>query len=68
VSAFVQYVNTSKELISNMRVRYNPSEGKDLYFVINDARFLGDKTAVTPNYPPFYNNTVMIKYTHTFIL
>ncbi|WP_436414002.1 DUF5916 domain-containing protein [Petrimonas sp.] len=68
VSAFVQYVNTSKELISNLRFRYNPSEGNDLYIVFNDSRRVGSSAGITPTPPSFYNNTVMLKYTHTFTL
>ena len=68
VSAFVQYVNTSKDLVSNVRLRYNPSEGNDLYIVFNDARRMGSSAGVTPVPPSFYNNTVMVKYTHTFTM
>ena len=66
-SLFVQYVNTYDELITNLRLRYNPREGNDLYLVLNDFR------ATSPFYsglesPAFFNQTVMVKYTHTFIL
>ena len=30
---FIQYSNTDREIVSNLRFRYNPSEGNDLYIV-----------------------------------
>ncbi len=68
INAFMQYENTSKELISNIRLRYNPSEGKDLYIVFNDGRRVGNSSNIAPTPPSFYNNNIMLKYTHTFIL
>jgi hypothetical protein len=66
-TVFVQYVNTEDEMISNFRLRYNPREGNDFYLVFNDFRSLSGKTK-TPPAPSFYDKTVMVKYTHTFIL
>ncbi|MGE5420228.1 MAG: hypothetical protein ACM3UT_08595, partial [Chloroflexota bacterium] len=66
-SALVQYVNTDDEMITNFRLRYNPREGNDFYLVYNDFRGLNHKSDF-PSPPPFFNRTVMVKYTHTFIL
>jgi hypothetical protein len=66
-SLLVQYVNTENEFISNFRLRYNPREGNDFYLVFNEFRGLKGKNEV-PALPPFFNRTVMVKYTHTFIL
>lgn len=66
-SALVQYVNTDDEMITNFRLRYNPREGNDFYLVYNDFRGLNHKNDF-PSAPPFFNRTVMVKYTHTFIL
>ena len=66
--AFVQYLSSDNNIITNFRIRYNPREGDDLYIVFNDVRRVGNKTGVTPLSPPFYNNTIMVKYTHTFTL
>jgi hypothetical protein len=66
-SALVQYVNTDDEMITNFRLRYNPREGNDFYLVYNDFRGLNRGSAF-PVTPPFFNRTVMVKYTHTFIL
>ena len=66
-SALVQYVNTDDEMITNFRLRYNPREGNDFYLVYNDFRGVNRGSAF-PATPPFFNRTVMVKYTHTFIL
>jgi hypothetical protein len=66
-SLFVQYVSTTHDLISNFRFRYNPSEGRDLYLVINDARNISDEMYV-PELPNYFSRTVLLKYVHTFRL
>jgi hypothetical protein len=66
-SVLVQYVNTEDEMITNFRLRYNPREGNDFYLVYNDFRSLNHNNDF-PAPPPFFNRTVMVKYTHTFIL
>ena len=66
-SALVQYVNTEDELITNFRIRYNPREGNDFYIVYNDFRGVNRLNSV-PALPSFFGKTVMVKYTHTFIL
>ena len=63
----VQYVNTEDEMITNFRLRYNPREGNDFYLVLNEFRAFSGKNE-TPALPPFFNRTVMVKYTHTFVL
>ncbi len=66
-SFFVQYANTYDEMVSNFRLRYNPREGNDFYIVFNDYRSIAAKTAV-PEPPKYFNETVMVKYVHTFII
>jgi hypothetical protein len=63
----VQYVNSMDEFIANFRLRYNPREGNDFYLVFNEFRGLTRKNEI-PVPPPFLNRTIMVKYTHTFIL
>jgi len=63
----IQYVNTEDELITNFRLRYNPREGNDFYLVFNDFRGVTERYLI-PERPKFFNRTVMVKYTHTFIL
>ncbi|HNR41854.1 MAG TPA: DUF5916 domain-containing protein [Bacteroidales bacterium] len=66
-AVMVQYVNSYDNLLTNFRLRYNPREGNDLYLVLNDNRRISGSGSV-PEYPRFFNQTVMIKYIHTFIL
>jgi hypothetical protein len=66
-SVLLQYVNTEDELIGNFRLRYNPREGNDFYLVYNDFRGIDNRYTI-PVRPPFFNKTIMVKYTHTFIL
>jgi hypothetical protein len=66
-SLLLQYVNTYDELIGNFRLRYNPREGNDFYLVYNDFRGIDLRNSV-PVKPSFFNKTIMVKYTHTFIL
>ena len=66
-SLFVQYVNTYDELITNFRLRYNPREGNDLYLVFNDFRAVAADHSGS-EIQAFFNKTLMLKYTHTFIL
>ena len=62
-----QYVNTEDELITNFRLRFNPREGNDFYLVFNDFRGVANSYSI-PERPKFFNKTIMVKYTHTFIL
>lgn len=66
-TVLLQYVNSEDELIGNFRVRYNPREGNDFYLVFNDLRGIANSYSI-PERPEFFNKTVMVKYTHTFIL
>jgi hypothetical protein len=66
-SIFVQYLNTEDEFMGNFRLRYNPREGNDFYLVYNDNRCFIDRRQIE-GHPSFHNRTIMLKYTHTFIL
>ncbi len=66
LAAFMQYSNIKKLSVSNVRFRYNPREGNDLYIVYSH----GINTNRTELYPlppvtNFWN--INIKYTYTFI-
>lgn len=66
-SSFVQYNTLNAAFIANFRLRYNPREGNDFYVVFNEIRNL--KPGIeTPRLPKLGNRTVLLKYTHTFIL
>ncbi len=66
-STFIQFNNADDVLIGNFRLRYNPREGNDFYLVLNDYRCIS-KTVADPVTPPYYNQAVLLKYTHTFRL
>ena len=67
ISAYVQYNELENILISNFRLRYNPRDGNDFYLVLNDSRY-ADKSNLSPVPASFINQTIMLKYTHTFRL
>jgi hypothetical protein len=64
-SAFVQYNSDDSAAIVNIRLRYNPREGTDLYLVINES-FFTDRNWEVPPLPPYDSRAVMIKYSTTF--
>jgi len=65
-SVLAQYVNTEDDFIFNFRFRYNPREGNDFYIVYNGYQGLNGNSEI-PAPPAFYDRTIMLKYTHTFI-
>jgi hypothetical protein len=65
ISAFIQYNSAVHNLVSNVRVRYNPREGNDLYIVYNEGRNTDLKREV-PHLPGTPARTIMLKYTYTF--
>ncbi|MCX6301021.1 MAG: DUF5916 domain-containing protein [Bacteroidia bacterium] len=67
VNAFVQYNKSVHEIVTNLRIRYNPKEGNDLYLVFNEGRNT-DLTRELPNLPVYYSRAMMVKYTYTFNL
>ncbi|QIA06567.1 DUF5916 domain-containing protein [Draconibacterium halophilum] len=67
VSSFVQYNELDNIILTNLRLRYNPRDGNDFYFVFNDLRN-ADKSGANPKLPKYLSRTVMLKYTHTFRL
>jgi len=67
LSAFIQYNTAINEIITNLRLRYNPKEGNDFYIVLNEGRNTNIYREV-PNLPVYYTRAVMVKYTYTFNL
>lgn len=66
-ASFVQYNTSTNTVVTNVRIRYNPHEGNDLYLVY-DERLNTDRTRQTPELPYFSNRMVLVKYTYTFSL
>ena len=65
-SAYIQNNSAIHGIITNFRLRYNPREGNDFYFVFNEGRNT-NLNRETPTLPAASNRSVLIKYTHTFI-
>jgi hypothetical protein len=67
VSSFVQYNSTENGVVTNLRLRYNPREGNDLYIVFNEGRNTY-RDLEDPALPPVSNRSILFKYTYTFTL
>jgi len=67
VNAYLQYNTALGGIITNLRIRYNPREGNDLYLVFNEDRNT-DLLRELPNLPVYNSRAVMVKYTYTFNL
>jgi hypothetical protein len=65
VNAYIQYNTDLNGIITNLRLRYNPSEGNDLYLVLNEDRNT-DLYGELPNLPVCNSRAIMLKYTYTF--
>lgn len=64
--AFVQYNSAANAISTNLRFRYNPREGNDLYLVFNQ----GNNTyrfRTVPDLPLISGRTIVVKYTYTFV-
>ena len=67
LSAFIQYNSAIDAIASNIKFRYNPREGNDLYIVYNEGRNT-DLDREIPRPPNVSDRSIMIKYTYTFKL
>lgn len=65
-SAFVQYNSAIDAVIANLRIRYNPREGVDLYLVYNED-FNTNRLQEIPTLPYYNSRTIMVKYSYTFV-
>jgi hypothetical protein len=65
LSAFVQYNSAIHKVISNLRFRYNPREGTDLYLVFNEGRntWLDREVPILPVYD---QRNITLKFSYTF--
>jgi hypothetical protein len=66
-STFVQYNSADDVVVLNVRFRYNPTEGTDLYVVWNES-VNSDRYAVSPIAPLSQTRTLLVKYARTFTL
>jgi hypothetical protein len=63
----IQYNSDLQQLSSNIRIRYNPSEGIDFYIVYNE----GINTSLNdefPSLPRTLGRSILLKFNYTFIL
>jgi hypothetical protein len=67
IAAFLQYNSFDEVFVPNIRLRYNPREGNDLYLVFNDLINRNLERQI-PHLPPSENRVIVVKYTYTFIL
>jgi hypothetical protein len=65
LSAFVQYNSAIHQVISNVRFRYNPKEGTDLYVVFNEGRNTWLEREV-PHLPVYDQQNITVKFSYTF--
>lgn len=65
LSAFIQYNTAIQKIISNIRFRYNPKEGTDLYIVFNEGRNTWLEREV-PTLPEYDQRNITLKFTYTF--
>ena len=67
LATLVQYNNQSKTFQGNVRFRYNPSEGNDLFIVYNDD-LNTDRFRERPILPTTNQRSIQFKYSYTFRL
>jgi len=67
ISALIQYNSAAKGMITNIRLRYNPIEGNDLYLVYDEG-FNTHRQNQNPFPPITSNRTFLVKYSYTFIM
>ena len=66
VSAFIQHNSADHITVGNLRIRYNPKEGNDLYIVFNET-WNSDIHREIPSLLDTENRTILFKYTYTFV-
>lgn len=63
-AAFVQYNSAGRLAVANVRLRYNPREGNDLFIVWNEG-WITDPFDFDPVRPRSDERTILLKYSHT---
>jgi len=66
VAGLIQYNSAIDAVIVNLRLRYNPREGTDLYLVYND-NLNADRQREDPALPLSSTRAVLLKYSITFL-
>ena len=68
IASLVQYNNVDQNFTSNVRFRYNPREGVDLFIVYNDLINQNRFSSEGLDIPLSTERTILVKYSHTFSL
>lgn len=63
-NALIQYDNIAKNIAANIRLRYNLSEGRDIYLVYN-TNLNTDRYRLQPVLPLTDNRSVILKFIYT---
>jgi hypothetical protein len=66
VTVLVQYSSAVDAVTANLRARYNPREGIDLYLAYDEI-LNTDRFRTIPTLPFSSNRTLMLKYVHTLV-
>ena len=65
IKLFSQFDDLSNQLTSNLRIRYNPKEGTDLYVVLNQG-VNSSRTRLLPHLPVLDAQALTIKFVKAF--
>ncbi len=65
IKSYFQFDDLSHQMSSNIRFRFNPREGTDLFIVVNQG-LNSDRTRLDPKLPYINNQAVTVKFTRTF--
>lgn len=66
LNSYLQYDSNSQKLGLNLRFRYTPKEGTNLYMVYNQ-NVNTERNMLTPNLPLFESQGLIFKFSKTFI-
>lgn len=67
ISSFIQYNSLNDLFLGNIRLRYNPREGNDLFIVYN-SDWNSDRDLFFPRLPVSNQSSLLVKYSYTFTL
>lgn len=65
ISSFIQYNSLQNVYLGNIRLRYNPREGNDLFIVYN-SDLNASRDMFEPRLPVYNQTSLLVKYTYTF--
>ncbi len=67
ISSFIQYNSLDRLYLGNIRLRYNPKEGNDLFIVYN-SDLNQNRSILDPRLPVTNQSSILVKYSYTFTL